>query len=68
MSQKIIKNGNVELCTESFGNSQDPCILLIMGASASMIWWDEEFCFRLSQRGRFVIRYDNRDVGCSTCY
>lgn len=68
MSQRIIKKHDVELCTESFGNPQDPSILLIMGATASMIWWDEEFCQRLSNHHRFVIRYDNRDVGCSTCY
>lgn len=68
MSQKIIKKDDVELCTESFGNPEDPCILLIMGATASMVWWDEEFCQRLSNHHRFVIRYDNRDVGCSTCY
>jgi len=39
-----------------------------MGAMASMVWWDTEFCTRLSAKGRFVIRYDNRDVGRSTCY
>lgn len=68
MSEKIVKNKNVEIYTESFGNSEDPCILLIMGASASMVWWDEEFCRMISERKRFVIRYDNRDVGKSTCY
>lgn len=68
MSYKIIKHNEVELCTESFGNPNDPCILLIMGATASMIWWDDEFCQRLSNSQRFVIRYDNRDIGCSTCY
>lgn len=39
-----------------------------MGASASMIWWDEKFCKNLANKGRFVIRYDNRDVGRSTTY
>jgi pimeloyl-ACP methyl ester carboxylesterase len=37
-----------------------------MGSAASMIWWDEEFCIKLSDKGYFVIRYDNRDTGCST--
>src|SRR5690606_22421426 len=40
----------------------------MMGATASMLWWDEEFCERLAQKGFFVIRYDNRDVGKSTTY
>jgi pimeloyl-ACP methyl ester carboxylesterase len=68
MNEMIVKFNNVDICTESYGNSSDPCILLIMGASASMIWWDSEFCERLAGKGRFVIRYDNRDVGRSTCY
>lgn len=66
--EKIIKIDGIEICTESFGNSEHPAILLIMGAAASMIWWDEEFCQRLADNGRFVIRYDNRDVGRSTVY
>lgn len=33
-----------------------------------MVWWEEEFCQRLAETGRFVIRYDNRDVGRSTTY
>lgn len=66
--QQTIKYNDIELCTESFGNSINPSILLIMGATASMIWWDDDFCRKLSQKGYFVIRYDNRDTGCSTCY
>jgi pimeloyl-ACP methyl ester carboxylesterase len=64
----IQKTNGVEICSESFGSPHDPCILLIMGASASMVWWDKEFCIRLADTGRFVIRFDNRDVGRSTCY
>lgn len=68
MSEQIVNKDSIEICTETFGDVNDPCILLIMGASASMIWWDDEFCKRLSSKKRFVIRYDNRDVGRSTCY
>jgi pimeloyl-ACP methyl ester carboxylesterase len=68
MSEEIRSINGVEICTESFGSPGDPCILLIMGAMASMVWWDREFCGRLAQTGRFVIRFDNRDVGRSTCY
>lgn len=59
---------SIDIYTESFGDSTRPAVLLIMGASASMIWWDDDFCQRLADEGRFVIRYDNRDVGQSTCY
>jgi pimeloyl-ACP methyl ester carboxylesterase len=54
--------------TQSFGNPAQPPILLIMGGMASMQWWPEEFCRRLAARGRFVIRYDQRDSGLSTKY
>lgn len=66
--ETIIQVDGIELCTESFGSPQHPAILLIMGAAASMVWWDVEFCRQLADKGRFVIRYDNRDVGRSTAY
>ncbi|WP_127489262.1 alpha/beta fold hydrolase [Paenibacillus ehimensis] len=68
MNEQILRVDGIELCTESFGNPNDPAVLLIMGATASMIWWEDEFCQRLADRGRYVIRYDNRDVGRSTTY
>lgn len=57
-----------DIVSESFGSPKDPPILLIMGAMASMLWWPEAFCRQLARRGRFVIRYDNRDTGLSTKY
>ncbi|PGU52787.1 alpha/beta fold hydrolase [Bacillus cereus] len=68
MTEKIIKINEIDICTESFGNSANPTVLLIMGAMCSMIYWDEEFCKQLADTGRYVIRYDNRDVGRSTTY
>ncbi|MGE5428405.1 MAG: alpha/beta fold hydrolase [Methylococcaceae bacterium] len=64
----FIKSGSVDICTENFGKAAHPAILLIMGATASMVWWDEEFCERLALERFYVIRYDNRDVGRSTTY
>jgi len=58
----------VELCAQSFGDPADPAILLIHGASASMLWWEEELCEQLAAGGRHVIRFDNRDTGRSTFY
>ncbi|MFE3944220.1 alpha/beta fold hydrolase [Streptomyces sp. NPDC059118] len=51
---------------ESFGDPSDPAVLLVMGFSAQMIGWHEDFCRALAERGRHVIRYDNRDCGLST--
>ena len=58
--------GGVRLCYETFGSADAPALLLIMGLSAQMVLWDEEFCERLAAEGFFVIRFDNRDVGRST--
>jgi pimeloyl-ACP methyl ester carboxylesterase len=33
-----------------------------------MLWWDSRLCSALAARGRFVIRYDQRDTGRSTTY
>jgi pimeloyl-ACP methyl ester carboxylesterase len=63
---KRIERNEVSLCTESFGEPSSPPILMIMGATASMLWWPEELCAALANAGRFVIRYDNRDTGRST--
>ena len=68
MTEKIIRFNDVHICTESFGDINNPTILLIMGATASMIYWEEEFCKSLSNQGFHIIRYDNRDVGKSITY
>jgi pimeloyl-ACP methyl ester carboxylesterase len=63
--EKMIQANGVELCAETFGDPGEPAILLIMGSSASMDWWEDEFCDRLAAGPRFVIRYDHRDTGRS---
>ena len=59
-------NRQIELEYDHFGNPTDPALLLIMGFTAQMVAWDEEFCQQLAERGHFVIRFDNRDCGLST--
>ena len=59
-------NRSIELEYDHFGNPTDPALLLIMGFTAQMVAWDEEFCKQLADRGHFVIRFDNRDCGLST--
>jgi len=67
MKTTLHANG-VDLCAETFGDRDDPALLLIMGSSASMDWWEDEFCARLAAGGRFVVRYDHRDTGESVAY
>jgi pimeloyl-ACP methyl ester carboxylesterase len=59
-------NDDVTLCYETFGDSTDPAMLLVMGLSTQMIGWPDEFCEQLASRGYFVVRFDNRDVGRSS--
>ena len=44
----IVHANGVPLCVETFGTADDEAILLIMGAAASMDWWEDEFCERLA--------------------
>jgi pimeloyl-ACP methyl ester carboxylesterase len=64
--EKTAKVGRVEITYDTFGNPSAPPMLLIMGLGAQMIRWDEAFCKALAAQGRWVIRFDNRDVGLST--
>lgn len=65
MSQAVVAGG-IALEYETFGDPADPAVLLIAGFGAQMLSWDSGFCTGLAQRGRFVIRFDNRDTGLST--
>jgi pimeloyl-ACP methyl ester carboxylesterase len=56
----------ITLCYETFGDPADPPALLVMGLGTQMIAWQEDFCEQLAERGFYVLRFDNRDVGRST--
>jgi pimeloyl-ACP methyl ester carboxylesterase len=56
------------LCAEALGDADPPTLLLIGGGGWSMDWWDDALCLRLTDRGRRVVRYDQRDTGASTRY
>ncbi|KAK7198977.1 hydrolase, alpha/beta fold family [Novymonas esmeraldas] len=56
----------VTICYNAFGNPAHPCVLLIQGMGSSLLGCSLRFVKRLVDRGYYVIRYDNRDVGLST--
>ena len=64
--ERVARVGELELAYETFGDAADPAVLMIMGLGAPMIFWPEELCEMLADRGHFVIRFDNRDIGRST--
>ncbi|WP_127560193.1 alpha/beta fold hydrolase [Saccharospirillum alexandrii] len=67
-SSKTVTSQSLELFTESFGSPDDIPVVLVMGATASAVWWPDAFCAQLASLGRYVIRYDHRDTGRSTSY
>ncbi len=66
MNEQFCKVRDVELCYETFGDPAATPLLLVMGLGTQMIAWRPDFCRMLVDRGFFVIRYDNRDIGRST--
>ncbi len=64
--QKVIQNHGLEFWSESFGNKNDPALLLIMGTGCQGHEWPQKFCEALASKGYFVIRYDHRDTGLSS--
>lgn len=68
MGAALLPANGIFICVETFGERKDPPLLLIAAGSSSMDWWEDEFCRRLAAGGRYVIRYDHRDTGRSTCF
>ena len=61
----VTANG-IQIEYDTFGDPSSPPLLLIMGAGAQMIMWDEVLCDLFARQGLYVIRFDNRDVGLSS--
>jgi pimeloyl-ACP methyl ester carboxylesterase len=60
----MARNGEVEIAYETF-DSGEP-LLLVMGLGVQMLYWPDDFCAALADRGFAVARFDNRDSGLST--
>ncbi len=41
---KAKSSATIELEYETFGDPKNPALLLVMGYTAQMVAWDEEFC------------------------
>src|ERR1700742_4217456 len=61
----ISKHSGAEIFYDTIGTPTDQPILFIEGLSAQAIAWREAFCRKFVDRGMWVIRIDNRDVGLS---
>jgi pimeloyl-ACP methyl ester carboxylesterase len=62
----LVDSKGCKIATECFGSRHDPALILIMGATASMLGWPDTLCTALADKGLFVVRFDHRDTGMST--
>lgn len=62
----IAPSNGIELYYETHGDPSDPALLLVNGFSSQINGWFPGFREALAERGRYVVSFDNRDVGLST--
>ena len=62
----VARNGDVEIYYETFGDRDDPALVLVNGLGSQCINFAVEWCELFVAEGYRVIRFDNRDVGLST--
>jgi pimeloyl-ACP methyl ester carboxylesterase len=62
----IMPANGVQIAFETSGDRGGRPLLMVMGLGSPMLAWRPELCALLAERGFFVIRFDNRDVGRST--
>lgn len=58
--QEFIEVGDLNVCYDIFGEGEP--VVLIMGLTANMDWWDPGLLYALSQRYK-VLMFDNRGAG-----
>jgi pimeloyl-ACP methyl ester carboxylesterase len=66
MTTARARRSDIEIAYETFGDPSGDPLLLVMGVGAQMLYWHDEFCMALTERGCHVARFDNRDAGLST--
>lgn len=59
-------NGDCEIYYETFGDPDDPTLLLVNGLGSQCINYHQDWCAMFVGRGLHVVRFDNRDVGMSS--
>ena len=64
----IVEANNINIWYEEFGDKTKDTILLIMGANANCMQWDQEFIDQLVANDFHVVRFDNRDIGKTTWF
>ena len=61
-----IESNGLTIAFDEIGRGNPRPLLLVQGLGGQLIHWDDAFCHRLADSGHHVIRFDNRDAGCSS--
>jgi pimeloyl-ACP methyl ester carboxylesterase len=64
--EQMISANGIEIAYQTFGDPSATPMLFVMGLGTQMIGWPEDLLQDIADRGYYVIRYDNRDIGRST--
>jgi len=56
----------IDIAYEELGDRADPTVLLVMGLGAQLVHWPSKLLDALLARRLHLVRFDNRDSGCST--
>lgn len=59
-------SGTIELFYDATGDPADTPVVLVAGLGQQVIGWELLAVEDLAERGHYVIRFDNRDVGLSS--
>lgn len=62
----VAASNGIQIYYETHGDPTHPALLLVNGLGSQLTNWGEGYRETLAARGRFVISFDNRDVGLST--
>jgi pimeloyl-ACP methyl ester carboxylesterase len=60
------QGNGIEIEYETVGLPDDPPLLLVNGLGSQLVSWEQDFVDGFVDRGFFVIRFDNREVGLTT--
>ncbi|HVC06109.1 MAG TPA: alpha/beta hydrolase [Solirubrobacterales bacterium] len=64
--ERLAPVNGIEIAYQEIGDPGGEPLMLVMGLGMQMLGWHEELCGALAARGFRVVRFDNRDIGCST--
>ena len=60
-----VKTKNLTLEAVTYGDKNNPCIILIRGLGSQLVQWHDNFIQSFVDNGYYVVIFDNRDTGLS---